>query len=34
MSMGQMTVIDRYPFEPASDVTREAERAHRNEHKQ
>jgi len=20
---GQMTVIDRYPFEPASDVTRE-----------
>jgi hypothetical protein len=34
MSMGQMTVIDRYPFKPASDITREAERANRNEHKQ
>src|ERR1700682_5146427 len=27
-----MTVIDRYPLKPASDVTRKAECAHRNEH--
>jgi hypothetical protein len=32
MSMGQVTAIDRYPFEPASDVTCKAERAHGDEH--